>query len=94
MLLLTGFYTLTYALSLIFLFRKVYFFYFIGTALYSLTSLYYCYLLSEEFNGISLFALGIRLLLMLVLLYHFKRALAFMRGNNAPKGENLIDLDL
>lgn len=93
MLLTSGFYTLTYSLTLIFTIRKVYFFYFIGTALYTLTSLYYCSILIDDLNGITITIIGVRFLLMFVLLYHFKRAVGFVRGKNAPKGEDVIDND-
>jgi len=80
-----GFFIIIYTLCAILLYSRKYLFYFIGTVLFTCTTLYFCYLSFFEEGEIFLLFVLPRLLLIGLLLRYLKRVLRLMRTskNNA-----------
>ena len=90
-LLVSGFYLLSYIITTIFLARRIYFFYFYGTGIFIIST--FCFVAILALNGIStafLTLLIVRILALVLLLRYFKRAIRLLREHRSGSEVSII----
>lgn len=88
---LYGLFTAIYVISIIFLRRGLYFFYFVGLGIFTFTAVYVAYLSYLSGAPESLLFLFPRFVLIGILLYYFKRVTKYMREEKTDASLEILD---
>lgn len=86
-----GFFTASYLTCLIFLWRGVFIFYFIGLGLFTFSTLFVAFNAYQDGQVESVALLVPRLILIGILMIYFKRIVGFMRNTKPNQNAELLD---